>query len=347
MKTEKSINVYNEIINSTIEGIIVLQDGFIKNINNSLLEILGYENQDDLVDKLVTGILIPTSTENFIKYNQKFFQELSLVKKNGEIIPVIIKIKDIIYGEEEYKVIYILDFTEIKEKERMLIHQSKLSIMGEMISMIAHQWRQPLAIITSMLTRIKLKLNTDKIDKEFLDDSLKGINQYIQYMSSTIEDFRNLFSKDSKKELICLNEIIMIAYSLLEKSFLSQNIKIKIIKKDLEKKFLPKNELIQIFLNILNNAKDAFLERNIENPLIKVYFDEVDEKQKIYIEDNAGGIEEDVAIKIFNPYFSTKNKKNGSGLGLYICKSILEKDKLGEIELKNKEDGTIFIITIN
>ncbi|WP_418179126.1 PAS domain S-box protein [Aliarcobacter lanthieri] len=133
MKTEKSINVYNEIINSTIEGIIVLQDGFIKNINNSLLEILGYENQDDLVDKLVTGILIPTSTENFIKYNQKFFQELSLVKKNGEIIPVIIKIKDIIYGEEEYKVIYILDFTEIKEKERMLIHQSKLSIMGEMI----------------------------------------------------------------------------------------------------------------------------------------------------------------------------------------------------------------------
>lgn len=344
---EKIIIDLNEILDNTIEGILVLQEGFIKKINNSLLEILGYENKDDLIDKLVTGILMPTSTEKFIKYNEKLFQEISLITKDGKVIPILIKIKDVIYQSREYKVIYILDLTELKEKEKMLIYQSRLSAMGEMISMIAHQWRQPLSTITSMLTRIKFKSNTNNLEKDFLDNTLSGINKYIQYMSSTIDDFRNFFSTDSKRELVHLNEIITIVYNMIEKSFTSLNIQIQIDDFVLERKFLPKNELIQIFLNILNNSRDAFLERGIENPLIKIYFEQIDEKQTIFIEDNAGGIDEKIISKVFNPYFSTKSKRNGSGLGLYICKNILDKDNLGEISLKNKEDGVIFIININ
>ncbi len=126
---------------------------------------------------------------------------------------------------------YILDITEIKEKEKMLTYQSKLSIMGEMISMIAHQWRQPLSSISSSIARIKLKMLSKSIDNEFLEDSLKGINQYIQYMSSIIDDFRNLFSTDSKVELVSLYDVVMQVYSLLDKSFLSQDIKIDIYKK--------------------------------------------------------------------------------------------------------------------
>ena len=337
----------NEVINNTIEGILIIEEGFIKNINHSLLEILGYEKKDELIDKLATGILIPTSKEKFIKYNEKLFQEISLITKDGNIIPVIIKIKNLNYQNKDYKMVFILDLSELKEKEKMVIHQSKLSAMGEMISMIAHQWRQPLSTISSMLTRIKLKNDMNKLDKIFLDNMLSDMNKYIQYMSTTIDDFRNFFTIDSKKELLCLNEIVLSASKMLEKTFLSQNIKIEITNKELTKINLPKNELIQVVLNILNNAKDAFLEKNISNSIIKISFEEERNQQKIFIEDNAGGISENIISKIFNPYFSTKTKKNGSGLGLYICKNILEKDNLGDIEVSNIENGTIFIITIN
>ncbi|WP_066346967.1 PAS domain-containing sensor histidine kinase [Aliarcobacter cryaerophilus] len=338
---------FDEIINSTIEGIIVVKEGFIKKANNTLIEISGYEDEDDLKNKLVTGILIPAATEKYTTYSEKLFQEISLIKKNGEIIPVIIKIKDINYEDENYKIIYILDITEIKDKEKMLTYQSKLSIMGEMISMIAHQWRQPLSSISSAIARIKLKLLSKNLDDEFLQDSLKGINQYIQYLSSTIDDFRNLFSTDTKVELLSLYDIVMQVYSLLDNSFSSQDIKIEIEKKKLSKKFIPKNELMQVIINVLNNAKDVFIERDIKNPIIKIYFKEDDDTQKIYIEDNAGGIEQSIVDKIFSPYFSTKTNKNGSGLGLYICKTILKRDNLGDIDLKVIDNGTQFIITIN
>ena len=238
MSTFKTKQFYfDEIINNSIEGIILVQEGFIKKANNTLIEISGYEKEEEIVDKLVTGLLIPVTTEKYKTYSKRLFQELSLIKKNGESIPVIIKIKDISYENQEYKIIYILDITEIKEKEKMLTYQSKLSIMGEMISMIAHQWRQPLSSISSSIARIKIKMLSKSIDNEFLEDSLKGINQYIQYMSSTIDDFRNLFSTDSKVELVSLYDVVMQVYSLLDKSFLSQDIKIDIYKKNLAKNF--------------------------------------------------------------------------------------------------------------
>ena len=337
----------NEIINNSIEGILIIKDGFIKDMNQSLLDILGYENKNDLVGNLATGILIPTSKEKFIKYNSKIFQEISIITKNGDIIPVIIKIKDITFSNQEYKMVSILDLSELKEKERMVLLQSKHSAMGEMISMIAHQWRQPLSCVSSILSRIKLKNNMNKIDKKFLNNVLDEMNEYVQYMSNTIDDFRNFFSVDTKKELITLNEVIFIVYKMVNKSFRSQNIDITIDDSKLSKRFLFKNELIQIVINILNNSRDAFLERNIENPQIKISFSENNEFQNIFIEDNAKGIDEKIISNIFNPYFSTKNIKNGSGLGLYICKTILEKDNQGTIKAENKDDGVVFNIIIN
>ena len=109
MQEKKDIFIdLNEIINNTIEGILIIQNGFIRNINQSLLDILGYENKNDLIGNLATGILIPTSQEKFIKYNSKIFQEISIITKNGDIIPVIIKIKDMTFSNEEYKLVYIL-----------------------------------------------------------------------------------------------------------------------------------------------------------------------------------------------------------------------------------------------
>lgn len=347
---QKSTEIFmdlNEIINNAIEGILIIKNGFIQNMNQSLLDILGYENKDELIGNLATGILIPTSKEKFIKYNSKIFQEISIITKNGDIIPVIIKIKDITFSNEEYKMVSILDLSELKEKERMVVLQSKHSAMGEMISMIAHQWRQPLACVSSILSRIKLKNNMNKVDKEFLNTVLDEMNDYIQYMSNTIDDFRNFFSIDTKKELTSLPEIVLNVQKLINKSFDSQNINIEIQNSELTKRYLFKNELVQIVLNILNNSRDAFLERNIQNPQIKISFSENNEFQNIFIEDNAKGIDEKIISNIFDPYFSTKNQKNGSGLGLYICKSILEKDNQGTIKVENKKDGVLFSIVIN
>ena len=337
----------NEIINNAIEGILIIKNGFIKDMNQSLLDILEYENKNDLIGNLATGILIPTSKEKFIKYNSKIFQEISIITKNGNIIPVIIKIKDITFSNEEYKMVSILDLSELKEKEKMVLHQSKHSAMGEMISMIAHQWRQPLSCVSSIVSRIKLKNNINKVDKEFLNNILDEMNDYIQYMSNTIDDFRNFFSINTKKELTSLNEIVFELYKMIDKSFISQNIQIDIQDCELSKKYLFKNELIQILLNILNNSRDAFAERDIQNPKINISFFEDEEFQNIFIEDNAKGIDEKIILDIFNPYFSTKTKKNGSGLGLYICKTILEKDNLGTIKAENKNDGVLFTIVIN
>lgn len=337
----------NEVINNTIEGILIIQNGFIKDMNQSLLEILGYENKNELIGHLATGILIPTSKEKFIKYNSKIFQEISIITKNGDVLPIIIKIKDINFSKEDYKMVSILNLTELKEKEKMVLLQSKHSAMGEMISMIAHQWRQPLSSISSIVTRIKLINNMKNIDKNFLDNILDEMNNYIQYMSNTIDDFRNFFSIDTKKELITLNDIVLNAYKMIEKSFSSQSIKVEINDFELKPIYLFKNELIQILLNIMNNSKDAFEEKNTKNPQIKISFLEDELSQKILIEDNAGGINEKIILDIFQPYFSTKNKKNGTGLGLYICKTILEKDDLGTIKVENKNEGALFTIFIN
>ena len=346
---QKSTEIFmdlNEIINNAIEGILIIKNGFIQNMNQSLLDILGYENKDELIGNLATGILIPTSKEKFIKYNSKIFQEISIITKNGDIIPVIIKIKDITFSNEEYKMVSILDLSELKEKERMVVLQSKHSAMGEMISMIAHQWRQPLACVSSIVNRIKLKNNMNKVDKEFLNTVLDEMNEYVQYMSNTIDDFRNFFSIDTKKELTSLPEIVLNVQKLINKSFDSQNIKIDIQYSELTKRYLFKNELVQIVLNILNNSRDAFLERNVQNPQIKISFFEDESFQNIFIEDNAKGIDEKIITNIFDPYFSTKSKKNGSGLGLYICKTILEKDDQGTIKVENKNDGVLFSIVI-
>jgi signal transduction histidine kinase len=337
----------NEIIDNTIEGILIIKDGFINHANKSLMDILCYEDENELIGNLAIGILIPTSKEKFIEYNSKIFQEISLLNKNGDIIPAIIKIKDININNNPYKMVSILDLSELKKNEKILLEQSKLAAMGEMVSVIAHQWRQPLSAIGSIITRLKLKYNLKDIDLNTYDEKLTQINNYIQYMSNTIDHFRDFLIKDSKKDLIKLEQIVNNTYSLIQNSFDLIGIKVIINPSEsLENIYLYKNDLIQVILNILNNAKDALVLNNISNPQITIKFSQIDAFQIIEIEDNAGGIDLNIIEKIFNPYFSSKEKKNGTGLGLYICKIIVEKHLNGEISVKNTKNGALFSIKI-
>jgi signal transduction histidine kinase len=337
----------HEITDNTIEGILIIEDGFIKHVNRSLIDILCYENEKELIGNLAVGILIPTSKEKFIEYNSKIFQEISLLNKNADIIPAIIKIKDININNVSYKMVSILDLTEIKKNEKIVLEQSKLAAMGEMVSIIAHQWRQPLCAVGTIITRLKLKYNLKKIELDTYDEKLTQINDYVQYMSNTIDHFRDFLIKDSKKDLVKIDEVVNNSYTLIKNSFDILGIKVNInTSKNLKNIYLHKNDLIQVILNILNNAKDALVLNNILNPQVTINFFEMESFQIIEIEDNAGGIDLNIIDKIFNPYFSTKEKKNGTGLGLYICKMIVEKYLNGEISVKNTKYGASIIIKL-
>ncbi len=335
----------DSLFNNTIEGIIIIEDGFIKNINNAMLDILKYEKKEELINKLATGILIPNINKKFLEFNNDIYEEVTLFSKNAEIVPAIIKIKDFEYENSSYKILYVLNLTELKQNETLLIEQSRMAAMGEMISMIAHQWKQPLASIAAAISNLKFRLEIDKIDKESLQNKLVDMDKYIIYMSETIDDFRNFFKKDKEKMLVSLDYIVDISLEMLNKPL--SNIKVTNKKTKLNKLYIYKNELLQVMLNILNNSQDAFNENKIENPTINISYKETHNEQIIIIKDNAGGIPKNIIDKIFDPYFTTKEKRNGTGLGLYMCKTIIEKHFKGEIKVKSEKQNTSFKIIIN
>ena len=235
---------------------------------------------------------------------------------------------------------------ELEEKQKQLLQQSRLAQMGEMISMIAHQWRQPLAAISSTSSTILLKAKLNKLDKELSIELASKINEYSRHLSNTIEDFRNFFKTDKKQDITNLSILIDNVVSIVKSSLDSK--KIKIVKEIKYKKPFKTyaNELKQVILNLVKNAEDALVENNIEEPYIKIKTYQKGDKVILEISDNAGGIPKDVLPKIFEPYFSTKKKKDGTGLGLYMSKIIIEEHCNGTITAYNDDKGAVFKIEL-
>jgi len=233
-----------------------------------------------------------------------------------------------------------------RQKDKQLFYQTKLAQMGEMMSMIAHQWRQPLSSISATAMNVNIKAKMDKIDKKFIIEKMNSINQYTNYLSETIEDFRNFFKPAKQKELVTFDEILNSVGNIIGNSLINHNIQLNIDIRYKGKFYIYANELKQVLLNILKNAEDIFIERDIKERIIDIKVYKVDNDILIKIIDNAGGIEEDNIDKIFDPYFSTKSFKNGTGLGLYMSKIIVEKHLEGKISVYNDEFGAIFEILI-
>ncbi len=233
---------------------------------------------------------------------------------------------------------------EVNERERILAHQSKLASMGEMIGNIAHQWRQPLTQLSSILINMELHFERNKLTKEKFHTKVEEANEQITFMSKTIDDFRNFFSSGKTKENINISTIIYKVSHLMSASLKNNNIDLKIEIIDDFKIYCYANEIPQALLNIISNAKDILLERNIKNATIFLKAFEKGGTNIITIEDNAGGINITPIDKIFEPYFSTKRAKSGSGIGLYMTKIIIEKNNNGKIEIQNSQNGAIFTI---
>ncbi|MCK5110949.1 MAG: hypothetical protein KAQ94_05460 [Arcobacteraceae bacterium] len=231
-----------------------------------------------------------------------------------------------------------------RKKDYQLIQQSRLAQMGEMISMIAHQWRQPLNAISLTSNNLTFKLLMDDIDKELFKKEIGLIDEYSQHLSKTIDDFRGFFKENKIKEITTLENIVNDTLNIVKISIENKNIKII---KDLnckeEFKTHP-NEVKQVLLNIIKNAEDVLLENRIQNPTITIQTLCKDNNRVLIIRDNGGGISEDIMDKIFDPYYSTKKEKDGTGLGLYMSKTIIEEHCDGKIECQNDENGAVFKI---
>ena len=233
-----------------------------------------------------------------------------------------------------------------KKQEQLLIQQSKLAEMGEMISMIAHQWRQPLSALSTLFQNVHLRYSLNKLNKEYLDKQLLLSNALTGKMSKTIDDFRNFFQPNKEKVEFSIQTAINQTIFLIDDSFKSNSIKInnKNSKDILIYGF--ESELSQVLLNIITNSKDAFLETKINKPNININTKIKDNSVQIFISDNAGGIEEEILDRIFEPYFSTKESYNGTGLGLYMSKMIIEQNMHGKLSVQNIKNGVEFSIYI-
>jgi len=233
---------------------------------------------------------------------------------------------------------------EAKEKERILIHQSKLASMGEMIGNIAHQWRQPLTQLSSILVLTELKYERQKLKPNELRDLINQAEGQILFMSKTIDDFRNFFKPNKEKKQFSPSESIKSTLSLISSSLENHNINVNL---EFEDEVLIngyESEFSQVILNILSNSKDAFIENKTQAPLINIYISKSQNSSKIEICDNAGGIKLTPLEKVFEPYSSTKHASSSTGIGLYMSKNIIEKSMNGSLSVSNKKKGACFII---
>ena len=258
-----------------------------------------------------------------------------------------------LYIEEKYnrELLDTINELQIKEKtiqeqDRQLFEQSKRAEMGEMIGNIAHQWRQPLAIVNTILAILKEKNSADILTKDDIADKLQNMEKRVDYMSDTIEDFMNYYKPDKDKSTFnvydALNRALEVASYIKD----SEKIEINIIKDEQLRVYGLMNEYVQVIVSILSNIYDIRSIREIPEIKIDIILQRDGDDTVLSISDNAGGIDEDILSKIFNPYFTTKHQSMGTGLGLHIAKMIIEDNMGGSLSAKNNKDGATFTIRI-
>ncbi|WP_052502772.1 ATP-binding protein [Halarcobacter anaerophilus] len=320
-------------------------------VNKAFTKITGY-SIDEVVGKT------PSILKSGI-HNDKFYQNMysSLGKnlfwigeinnrhKDGSIVNELLTIHAILDNDDQviYYVSSFLDITaqkkaekELKQKESLLVQQSKMAAMGEMLENIAHQWRQPLSLISTTSSGLLLRKSMDiEIPEEEEKKDLEKIGDTVKYLSETIDDFRNYFKPNKSKNLFDIKECYEKAFKLLQPKF--KSLDIKVIENLQSIEILGfENEFIQVIMNLLNNAKDVLEDKDVENKLIFIDIYKQNDKAVFSIKDNGRGINKDIINRVFEPYFTTKEESNGTGIGLYMSKEMVEKHMEGKLKVKNE-----------
>ena len=358
---EKEKNL-RTILDQHIMNAQIDRDGKILDISDAYCSVLGYK-KEELLQKNIKTILDDSEIKKIdiirkeIEKARRWGGKLKKRKCNGSVFYTYTNIEPIITNSETDTFLSInIDITEneklldkLKDEEKkrlaqqeILQHQYRLAKMGEMLSMIAHQWRQPLNAITATCGVIKMKASLDKLTKEdaiMFSDKIKNLSIDL---SQIIDDFKNFYKKNKSKNLTSFESIVKKVLFILGSSLEEKAIKVNLKTISCEEIYTFENELKQAVLNIVKNAEDALVLREIKTPEINITI----EKKTLTIEDNAGGISKEIEDKIFDPYFSTKGKKEGTGLGLYMSKIIIEEHCGGKLSFISKNGKTTFKIEL-
>ncbi len=303
-----------------------------------------------LITFFISRKLSLTIQYNFNRYLQRYEEYADEVDKLNKSLELKVqeRTKELNELNENLEKRILVAVEENKAQQEQIFEQLKFVQMGEMIGNIAHQWRQPLSFISTVASGIMMT-------KEFGELPLKDENKMLQdiidntnYLSDTIDIFRNYILENKEKKEVILQDRIHSALQIVEGALKNSNVEVinKIDNIDKVSLNIVVGELSQVIINILNNAKDAICEKNINNGKVIIMLEQLIDEVDIIIEDNAGGIDKDIISKVFDPYFTTKHKSQGTGLGLYMSKEIIEKHLCGKLSVVNIENGVRFKITL-
>jgi len=230
---------------------------------------------------------------------------------------------------------------QIRKQESIIFSQSKLAAMGEMIGAIAHQWRQPLNELSIRIQKLKYSFAKGSVDADFIEDFIAKNKNTIDFMSKTIDDFRNFFRIEKTKTSFSLTKAVQEVLAIQSAQLKNHNITVSLQGEGCDI-IGYKSEVQQVMINLISNAKDAFLENKIADPCLEITL----QNNEILIQDNGGGIEQKIIEKVFEPYFTTKDEKSSTGMGLYLSKMIIEQNMHGTLTLHNKKNGVLAHIVL-
>jgi len=361
-----------EVSTKRIEIIKIIKTKFINTMLEKMNKIDEEINNRNIVNIIIlifiVLIIVISSikiiyniTSSMKKFQKGLIQFFSYLKNSSyDIEPILINSKDE-FGQMAVVVNKNIKITKIyldkkiqeeleknKKKDIRMFEQSKMASLGEMVANIAHQWRQPLSSISSISSSVHVQVELGLIDNKSLIKDMELILKKTNYLSNTIETFRNFIKNNKEIKEMVLQDIIDESVTIVDLVLSDNNIKlINNIEYDSPINLtLIEGELSQVIINIINNAKDILLENNIQNPWVKLELLKKDSTAIITIEDNAGGIPEDIISKIFEPYFTTKHQSQGTGLGLHMSYKIITESLNGKIYVNNTQNGAKFFIEL-
>ncbi len=351
-KLQSNLNVMTALLDSTLGGILISDENHkCIEINETALKMFKVTDKKEAMEQYIFNFVskdsLPLMQKHMIN-NDTTEYEVNLVKSDKEVFPALVKGKTITLDGKSVRVSAMVDLSYIKEKELQLLQQNKMVAMGAMIGNIAHQWRQPLSVISTAASGILMSKEFNHLNDEQENEMLNGIIKNTQFLSETIDTFRNYIKDDKKIQEVILQERLHSAINIIESTLYNHHINLINNIDNIEpiKITLIVGELSQVIINLINNAKDILLETKEEDPFIKIDLEYKNDTALITIEDNGGGIPIDVLPNIFDPYFTTKHQSQGTGLGLHMSKDIIEKHLNGKLYAQNTKDGAIFIIEL-
>lgn len=232
------------------------------------------------------------------------------------------------------------------EQQNILVRNSRLAAMGEMMSAITHQWKQPLNAISVNVTSMEFYFKLDEVDKDEMLNHIKQINSSISFMNETVDDFKNYFNKNKTRSVFNIRKEVNRIYNMIKPQLLKENIEFIMDIDDDIKGYGVASEFKHIILNLLSNAKDSIIQNNTRYREISIIAEKTNNSMILLkVQDTGGGIPEDIINDIFDDYFTTKGK-GGTGIGLSMTKLIVEEEMNGTISVCNNKDGALFSLNI-